>query len=622
VILHALHQLANDEQLVADPDFPLLPVAWLVTVTTEGRIAGITDTRIASEVGGKKPKLLAANFPVPYQPGRSGTKAPASFFVDNAKYVFGRSTLDKEFPVAEGVQKSSWFRERVRQCAEATNDIGVRAVLVALDAVATGEQNVRLAEDCRSNDLIAFIYAPDIDSLVHMRPTVQAYWRDLRRADVPTAANTDGGGFECIVTGRPVVAPSFFPKVKYVPGGQSAGSPLVSFNASAFTSYGLESNENAPISREAAEACATALQRLLHPAFPDPRPQHRGQTMSRRNYRLSDDTVACYWSDSRTAGNILDDFADFLEPDPAKVGGMYDSIWRGRPVVVNDAGAFYALILSGAQGRMIVRDWITTTVADLAVHLAEHFADLAVVRNMPVVKGDTLLETLPLRVLLSALSPFGRGDGIPPSLATDLFGAVIRGSPYPFSLLQRALERTRAEIGKVEWADLERRDARVSLIKAVLNRRRRRLAHPAYPELTVALDPSNTSPGYLCGRLMAILERLQQASLPEVNATVVDRFFAAASATPRAVFTRLLRNARHHARKAEDVSGTGMARWLEGQLDTVISHFDVTNNGFPAFLDIEQQGLFVLGYHQQRHELWRKRETSEAAPLPVVLPVG
>jgi len=98
---------------------------------------------------------------------------------------------------------------------------------------------------------------------------------------------------------------------------------------------------------------------------------------------------------------------------------------------------------------------------------------------------------------------------------------------------------------------------------------------------------------------------------------VVDRFFGAASATPRAVFTRLLRNARHHARKArEEPSKRGSARWLEGQLDAIAAPFDVKNNGFPGFLDLEQQGLFVLGYHQQRHELWRKREApGDTAPI-------
>jgi CRISPR-associated protein Csd1 len=607
MILKALYDLAGQEQLVADPDFPLAPVTWLVTVSADGRISGVADTRVEVQGTGKKPKLIAKSFPIPYQSGRSGTKAPAYFLVDNAKYVFGHVTADKNFAKREGVEKSEWFRQRVNDCVAATADAGAQAVLKALESVARGEQETPLPTDARSNDLIGFVFEPDLDLLVHMRPAVQAYWRDLRLAEASAQSPADEPTFECIVTGKPVRSPGLFPKVKHVPGGQTSGSPLVSFNASAFTSYGLDSNENAPIAREVAEACATALQRLLHPAFPDPRPQFRDQVMARRNYRLSDDAVACFWSDVGAASPFLDAFPGLFESDPAMVADMFRSVWRGRPAPVPESASFFVLILGGAQGRIIVRDWFTTSAADASRHLARHFAGLTIVRNTPPRRDGTVQEAFPLRVLLSSLAPFGRTDAIPPAVAAEVFSAALRGTQYPISLLQRAIERSRAEVGYSDWADLERRDARASLIKAVLNRRRQ--SHSSYPEITVALDPSNTNPGYLCGRLMAIVERLQQAALGDVNATVVDRFFGAASATPRAVFTRLLRGARHHARKAGDEQAKpGLARMLEGQLDAICVHFDPKNNGFPAFLDLEQQGLFMLGYHQQRHEFWKKRE--------------
>jgi CRISPR-associated protein Csd1 len=108
---------------------------------------------------------------------------------------------------------------------------------------------------------------------------------------------------------------------------------------------------------------------------------------------------------------------------------------------------------------------------------------------------------------------------------------------------------------------------------------------------------------------MAVIERIQQVALPEVKATVVDRYFGAASAAPRAVFTRLLRNARHHVRKAKDDSRSeGAARWLDRQLDELSELFDPKNNGFPPHLGLEEQGLFILGYHQQRHWLWLSKE--------------
>ena len=123
------------------------------------------------------------------------------------------------------------------------------------------------------------------------------------------------------------------------------------------------------------------------------------------------------------------------------------------------------------------------------------------------------------------------------------------------------------------------------------------------------MDPNNTSEGYTLGRLMATLERIQQEALNDVNASVVDRYFGAASATPNVVFVRLLKNARHHVRKAQDAPDKGGLIFLLDKLvDEMADRFDPNANGFPSYLPLEQQGLFVLGYHQMRKWLWMTNE--------------
>jgi len=123
------------------------------------------------------------------------------------------------------------------------------------------------------------------------------------------------------------------------------------------------------------------------------------------------------------------------------------------------------------------------------------------------------------------------------------------------------------------------------------------------------MDPNNDNQGYVLGRLMATLERLQQAAIGDVNASVVDKFFSGASAHPRSVFIRLMKNARHHAKKAEgDAKSFGLAFYLERLMDEMADRFDPGNNGFPANLSLEEQGLFVLGYHQMRKWLWMNKE--------------
>ncbi len=614
MILRALHDLAHREQLVPDPDFTLTPVAWLVIVDREGKVLSIRDNRVVPSPPGKgKPKPQARPMLVPRQPGRAYGDL-AYFFVDKSEYVFGLvAGPDNGSRTTEKLaRRATLFRDRISECANATGDEAARAVLRALERIAAGQQEVQLPDGCASNDLFAFVYASDVDRLLHERPDIVAFWRAARAHDGDDASTPD---FQCLITGEPTGQPGNFPKVKRVPGAQTAGVPLVSFNARAFESHGLSGNENAPISRRAAESAATALERLVHPAFPDPSPSRRGETLPQRHLRLSDDTVVCYWSNEAAADSFLNVFQALIDrPDAGMVGEMYAGLWRGRSVKL-DPGRFYALTLTGAQGRMIVRDWFETSVADVETNLATHFADLEIVRNTPSPAGRELPPVLPLRALLEALAPFGRRDAIPAPLASSLMTAALRGGPYPTSLLSRAIDRARAEIGRSEWSDLQRRDARVALIKAVLERRRRLSpASSFYPEITPAMDPTNREPGYLLGRLLAVIERLQQAALGDVNASVVDRYFAAASATPRAVFTRLLRNARHHARKAlDEPASSGTARWLEGMIDEIAAPFDPNANGFPAHLDLEQQGLFMLGYHQQRHRLWMKRAERELA---------
>ncbi|MEW6753803.1 MAG: type I-C CRISPR-associated protein Cas8c/Csd1 [Candidatus Latescibacterota bacterium] len=615
MILQALYQLAERENLVEDPDYEPRPIAWLVHVDEQGGLSGIVGTHtVPPAEGRRRPRPVPRTYLVPREAAR--TSGDYAFFLfDKAEYVFG---LDPSLqrPAAKLTTRAALFRTKVRTCLEATGDQAVRAIDRLLAALAEGRQQVALPEGCAANDLFAFVYAPDVDQLVTARPTVREHWRKLREA--PAGA---GARYTCLVTAQAVAEPGLFPPIKRVPGGAPSGVGLVSYNASAFESHGLKSNENAPICRAAAEAAATALNRLLHPAYP--RPGRPTETLPRRSLMLSADTVVCYWSSSQTA----DDFASFLGPlleaNPEEVHGAYRSIWHGRPAQITDPSAFYALTLSGAQGRAIVRDWLESSVREVQQHLAQHFADIAHVRCSRLAAGRQHPPSFPLGTLLEALADpaTNRREAIPAPLSAEIVRAALAGTLYPLSALQRALLRYRAEIGDEHSEGLDGfrarqwNDARAALIKAVLNRRRRRLASAAYPEVRFDMDPTCHTPGYTLGRLMAVLERLQQEALGNVNASVVDRYFSGASATPKSVFVPLVRNARHHVRKLRDAAEKrGLAFQLERLLDELLTAFEPVaplhphRAGFPAHLALEEQGLFVLGYHQMRHWLWMTRE--------------
>lgn len=621
MILRALCELADDEELMGDPDFEWKPVAYLVRVGEGGKYLGCTDTYKLPEVdetqegkgtGKKRPRPVAKTFKVPREPGRtSGDRS--NFLIDKAEYALGldpETDPDKRRPAEKLAKRFALFRERVTQCLEATGDAGVAAVHAFLEDLAAGTKSFELPDGCAGNDLFAFVYATESQPVTY-RKAVRDYWKSLREL-VPETA---GGSRMCLITGKTGPAASKHTILKHVPGAVSSGVPLVSFNAGAFESYGWKANENAVISRAAAETYATALQRLLHPAPPDP--SAPGTVLPRQNLRLGADTAVCYWATGRSElATVVGDLLEVVEEVPK----AYRSIWRGRvPQLVTDAAlrdAFYALTLSGAQGRVIVRGWLESTVGEVAENLARYFADIDVVRNTPKPKQRALPPQIPLRVLLESLAVGGKRENVPAPLAGQFVQAALRGVPFPLAALQRAILRARAEIGKSEWTDLFRRDARAAVIKAVLNRRHAGDSPKIFKEVKPEMDPTNNHPGYILGRLMAVIERLQQVALGDVNATVVDRYFSAASATPRAVFVRLLKNARHHARKAKDSGDEAArkrARGLDREIDQLVARFDPKHNGFPAHLSLEEQGLFILGYHQQRHWMFMTKEERVAA---------
>lgn len=610
MILQALYQLAQSDNLVDDPDFEIKPVAWLVHIGVGGEFRGIVGTHSIpeSEGGKKKPRPVPKSFRLPRRlPSRSGSKPIPEFLADNAQFVFGLGTQDKPVDSAKARARAVGFRNRVAACAEATKDEGLLAVLKFLDDLSVGRISVTLPPETLSNDVFAFVYEPDHDCLVSDRPAVAAFWRAQRSS----SNEGTGTGTRCLVSGESGAMADKHPKIMKLPGGNTAGAALISFNKGAFESQGWSANENAPISRDAAEACGAALNRLLHPAPADP--AQPGLSLPRRNYRLSGDTVVCYWAATKTAEGFLDVFEAILEVRPEQVGEMYRSVWRGRPAEIEDLSPFYALTISGAQGRAVVRDWFELTVFSVAGRLAQHFADLSVVRNTPKPKMRDLPPGFPLTLLLESLAPEGDSQKIPPPLASQMLESALSGMPYRVAVLQRAIERYRADIGRTEWIDSWRRDARAALIKAFLNRWKR--FHPdttSYEEIRPEMNPNSESPGYLLGQLMAVLERIQQAALKDINASVIDRYFSGASAAPRTVFVRLLKNSQHHARKAmDDPAAVGLVVGLERLKDELTDGFDPKNNGFPARLDIEQQGLFVLGYHQMRKWIWMNREERE-----------
>jgi CRISPR-associated protein Csd1 len=354
---------------------------------------------------------------------------------------------------------------------------------------------------------------------------------------------------------------------------------LISFNFDSAISFGKKQNLNAPICEQAAFAYTTALNTLL-------------ASGSRRKVQIGDTTVV-FWTD--VPGAAEEFFGLAVGGKEAEDQEMTKEIELHLRAVVkgyypHELGksdtAFYVLGLSPNAARLSVRFWYVGTVGQMAENIGSHYKALRLQRSF---ENDP--EYPRPWWLLKELAPQRDSRHIPPLLAGQLVRAIVHNQPYPRTLLTTVITRIRA--------DKQVNYLRACIIKAYLTRN-------AYKEIAMGLDKDNTDIGYRLGRLFAIVEHIQNDAVPGANATVRDRFFGAAAATPRRIFPVILKNAQHGLAKIRKEK-PGWAVSLDKSLQEILDSVK-PQNGFPATMSLEKQGMFVLGYYHQRQDLYTKQE--------------
>lgn len=596
MILRELAALAEREKLVGDEAFEPKPIAWVINLDRKGRALGVERTGEAAKEG-KRPEPV--RMWVPRHPIRSSNVQPA-FLCDKAEYVLGHAGTRKN-EAKERVRAATYlkaYRELVEEAAKATRDPALSAILAFVDDESARRRCVgECGDDLASNDLFTFRLGGE---LLHEREALRGWWRS--RVAAEKAAGKVG---RCIVDGREGPLASLHNKLKNVRGSVSSGAPLVSFNnMSAFESYGLENEENAPVSASIMTSYTTALNRLLDEKWPDP----EGGVLPSRRVVLSSSSVAVFWA--RGKNGVVDALAALFGGDEETVKLAFESVRSGKRTDMEDTSQFYALVLSGAQGRVAVKSFLVSTVRDVVRNLGRYWEDLAApgVGEIP----------LPLWRLLRSLVPRGDLDRLPPDLGERLFEAALFGRSFPVSILDAAVRRCRTP-EKNEGGDrMENvRIERAAIVRAYLRRDNDPRFHA---EVRGPMNETSAREEVL-GRLFAELQEMQYQALGDVNAGI-ERYFGAACATPQAVFPRLLKLSIHHFEKAQS-GNSGAAYAVRQRIDEFCSailgkgakeavregHGRV--QGFPQYLSLQEQGLFILGYHAQRH--WNRERARAMA---------
>jgi len=552
MILESLCDLAGREKLLASGDYEPKPVAWIIAIGEGGRFLHLSSTATAVDGGKPRPKTMY----IPRRRGRTSAAVP-DFLVDKSEYVLGvdPGAAGRDLrPPEDLARRRALFAELVKKAADGTGSELLATIAAFLDSDTERARCIAELEGqgFAGNDLFTFECR---GKLAHEAPGVREWFSGARQEKGAPMS-------QCLVCGnvRPIV--DKHPLVR-VPGGSTSGLALVSFNSDAFESYGLERNGNAPVCRECADAYTTALNRLLNPRYPD----CDGTILGRRFVRLSSDTTAVFWAEEESpAVDLFSSLFDSADPDAVRE--VLDAPWKGRQAAAI-SGRFFCLVISGAQGRAVLRGVHTGTVEQAEANVREYFECLEV----------TGADVLPLYRLLGAAALQGKADNLPPGLPGEMFLAIMSGRALPRKLLWLAAQRCRAE----RMVTRER----AALLRACLSFKRTDM------EVKVSLDRENIRPGYRLGRLLSVLEQLQTSQ--RAKGTIVERFYGAASTRPATVFPGLIRLAQHHVPKSN--RPVFYQRQLGEVLDGIPS--------FPATLNLEEKGLFALGYYQQRQEFFR-----------------
>lgn len=561
-------RLASDKNSgIAPEGLQKKAIPYVIVLNREGHFRGLEDTR---ELVGKK--MIAREFTVPHEKKRSGKNAwmKANLLWDNEGYVLGFSKTAPE--KAEKQHKS--FIGQIREVFPDTSvDEGVAAVVRFLErGDFSGIVAHPLWEEIEKKGGNMSFRLEGENRLVCQRDAVVRVLGQLSEETACEDMQT------CLVTGVPDTPARLHTAIKGVWGAQSSGANIVSFNLTAFNSYGKTQGLNSPVGKKAEHAYTTVLNRLLA----------RG---SRQRLQVGDSSTI-FWAERphRMEEWFHDFFGDHAggggEEGSEAIHALYASPSKGAEPLDEDLTKFYVLGLSPNASRIAVRFWYEGTVGEVASNIRQHFDDCKIVH------GPREAEHLSIFRLLISTALQGDSKNIQPNLAGVLMKSILSGTPYPSTLLSSALIRVRAE-----------RDIsypRASIIKAVLVREARYYNRNEM-EVKMSLDTSNTNEGYLLGRLFAVLERAQERANPGLNATIRDRFYASASCTPIIAFSHLMKLKNHHIAKLEN---RGEAVNLEKLIGSIMDGL----SDFPSHLDIGNQGRFAVGYYHQRQDFFRKKE--------------
>lgn len=559
-------------------------VSYELRLNDAGQLLRVVSLLTEKTVG-KKTVLAPRAMRVPAHEKRSSGIA-ANFLCDNSTYLLGADEKGKPERAADCFKACAKLHHTI---LDGVDSPAARALLAYFDSwdPAQAAAHPLLAEQWKeitgnANLIFGYEAADHSHSFVNDDPAIQNAWQAHYN---DRSADSDMG--QCLITGKYAPIERTHPNISGVPGAQSSGAALVSFNAPAFCSYGHEQGDNAPVSKYAAFAYTTALNRLL---------------ADRSHCKHVGDTTILCWAEN--AEPVYQDAMSMFLFGANEATGIQESdvqaalkrLSAGQTVPflekeLSPDQHFYLLGLAPNAARLSVRFFLRDTFGSFAQNLQKHAEEMEIDCS-----EKEKFRTLPIWAVVNETTRTVPGQPAKPSpqLAGDLLRAVLTGGRYPATLLNGVTLRIRAEQTVTR--------GRAAVIKAYyLRNYPTELNKEVY---TVSLNETTNVP-YLLGRLFSVLEAVQKAANPGINTTIKDRYFNAACATPGMSFPTLLRLSQKHLRKLND----GLATHYDKQITELMAQ--LPESGFPARLSLPDQGKFTIGYYHQTQKRYVKKNEEE-----------
>lgn len=588
MILQALNDYYKRAENLAPEGWVRRGVDYLIVLDKQGNCINVEC--IQDQVNGK---AISHQMLVPHI-GKQALKhtnsgKDANLLWDNGSFVLGGSGNGRKKLEAFLAAIDEWFSGNQDEGVAAIRSF-TRSMLETPDSREKLLTRFNLKELFDERDFVfAFQLHGDVEP-IHNRPAIRDAY-EQKRTNRTSVKQILGN---CLVTGAenvPIVLNETV--IKGISGGQPAGVNIISFNKRSFESYGKDGRkgENAPVSKDASFGYTTALNGLLNSGH--------------ERLQIADATTVFWASEQHEMEDL---FREIMADDPERgteaLRAMLNAARSGRFTVGEPTAKFHVLgVAAPAKARVSIRFYQEAESLALAKRLLQHFEDLQVTAEPTHYSISRLLRSVAVR---------GEKENIPHGLSAEFMRAIVDDQPYPTTLLTAVVHRCRAEQSKRDkqrgWQNVTAE--RAALIKGTLNRAtRRNNQDTTKPEtlFTPMLDPNHPSHAYHLGRLFATLEKVQEEAnhLDKLNATIRDKYYGAASSTPSAVFSTLIRLNKHHLSKlGKENKGLSVIR------EKLIQEIANGLNDFPTILTLPDQGRFALGYYHQRQDFFKKKDTT------------